>query len=168
MARMTGDSGVGSNTNSPKEIQLYTLYDVAREIKTSIYTLQDWIDDKETVTPPASFRVGSQFYWTEDTIPAWKVLVDKEVEKLAAMTWNKDQLVDLLIVKAKDVERRAKRAYPRGRGEYSMQGARLKVIELEGIISFIRNLGQQGFVSDEKSKEIFSALRNAKQQLDMK
>lgn len=167
MARATTNSQADSNTNGPKEIQLYSLYEIARKINSNSHQLQQWIDDAETVTPPASFRTGSQFYWTEDSIPAWKALVDNEIQRLLNMKWTKEQLVDLLIERTKEIERLSARAYHRGRGQYSMSGARMKVVELQGVIDFVRNLGQSGLGTDEQRSEIFRLLGVAKTNLDM-
>lgn len=157
-----------SNDKAAKEIQLYSLYEVARVLNVNSYKLQRLIENDEIATPAAEYKTGSQLYWTDESIPAWKDLLDKETERLMNMAWKKDQLIDLVIDKAKSVERQAKSAYPRGRGSYSMQGARLSVVKLEGIIEFVGNLGESGLGTEEQRKEIKASLQAAKMQLDMK
>lgn len=167
MARATTNSAADSNTNGPKEIQLYALYEIARKINSHSSQLQSWIENDEVATPPAAFRQGSQFYWTDESIPAWKALQDNEIQRLLNMKWTKEQLVDLLIEKCKATERIAARAYHRGRGEYSMSGARMKVVELQGIIDFVSRLGQSGLGTEEQRSEIYRLLGTAKSSLEM-
>jgi hypothetical protein len=149
-------------------IVLLTLYDVATRLDSSGYQLRQWIENDQIVTPTPDFKLNSNEYWTEESLPAWKVLVDKENERIASMSWTKEQLLDLLIQKAKITEGIAKAAFNRGRGNYSLSGARLKVVELEGQIEFVTWIGERGLRPAEKREELLKHLRGAKEALSLK
>lgn len=156
------------NDSSNEPIKLMALYDISSALDVSSRQLRDWIDNDEIVTPAPEFRTNSTDYWTPDSLPLWKVLVDKENERIASMSWTKEQLLDLLIEKARQTERVAHNAYSRGRGQYSLSGARLKVVELEGQIEFVTWLGERGLRPAEKREELLKLLRSAKQALNLK
>lgn len=154
--------------SSSAPIKLMALYDISSELDVSSSQLRKWIEDDEIVTPAPNFMTNSTEYWTPDSLPLWKELVDKENERVASMSWTKEQLLDLLIQKAKLTERIAKSAYNRGRGDYSLSGARLKVVELEGQIEFVTWIGERGLRPAAKREELLVLLRSAKQQLNLK
>ena len=158
-----------TNLDSPEptQIELYSMYELGLKLNFPASTLREWHNDPEKATPAPSFRSNNTDYWTASSLSTWRELIDAEEQKIANMQWSKEQLLDILIERARETEGIAKRAYNRGRGVYSLSGARIKVVELEGAVDFISRMGKFGLAPDEKRQELQKLIRSAKQTLQM-
>ena len=155
-----------NETVEPKKVVLLRVWEVARAVDYSSGRLADMIEDPEIATPPAEFSIGGSDYWTTESLPLWKELVDKEIEAVNSKTYTKQALAELVLVEAKKVKSQARRAYARGRGSYSKTAAREAITRVEGILAFVTALNDGNWIQPEDlRREIFKLITEAKAEL---
>lgn len=155
----------------PKPVVLLRLWEVASRLdsKAGAAKLEEWVADPSIDTPPPAFTNGGYLYWTPESLPLWEALADKEIEKINQMTWNKTQLAEILLERAKKAQRRAQYSYSRGRGMYSKTAARQGIAEVEGMYRFVTSLGDGSYIQPKELRnEIAKCIQSAKEALDNK
>lgn len=146
-----------------KTVSVYRLWDIVRIVNGTYSSLLEMHENPNVATPTPVFEHSGTSYWSEDSLPVWKELVDKEIERLASISYTKSELTELLLRLAQDTQIATGHTYTRGRGNYSKGYARQRVAELEGVIKFVSRLGDGGPFPKELGIKIREHLREAKE-----
>lgn len=157
-----------TKTEETKEAtEVYKLWDLVNRIDGATYSmLSDLVDRVDIATPAPAFVHSGSSYWSQDTLPVWQELVDKEIQRISSISYTKAELTDLLMALAKDTKLATAHTYSRGRGLYSKAYAKKRVSELEGAIKFVSRLGDAG-LPKEQSELIYGLLANSKENAGM-
>ncbi len=138
-----------TNMESGVEIELYSLWDIARKTGLNQYKLQEIIDDETTETPKPAFRISDTDYWFADAADEFTKLVQEDREKDLESTFTKAALIE----KGKAmIKRHGLRNYER-KIDY-----REAYKYVEGIHDFLVTLTSYG-IPDEQNQEMTKIIR---------
>ena len=157
----------GNAVAEPETIELLTVWEVAGRFDSGIPngTFRNWIDDPEVQTPPPAFTHRNTVYWTTDSLPQWKVLVDNEIERLKNESWTKAELGEYVLDYVKRAHSQCVNSYPRARGFYSRTEAKKALEQARGMWKFVFNLGESVGIDPETRQRIVRLLHDAEQSL---
>ena len=150
---------------TPEPVELLTFWEVSRRLDSGLSseTFRNWISNPEVDTPPAAFTNDGVLYWTVDSLPQWKVLVDNEIERLQNESWTKAELGEHALAIVKRAHSQCINSYPRARGFYSKTEAKKSLEQARGVWKFVFNLGESVGISPETRKTIVRLLHDAEQ-----
>lgn len=172
---------VDLSQDPPREVEVYTIMDVARKISGSSYgsyslrsILENWQAEPEIQTPKPAFILSETEYWKPEQIVDWQQLYDAEVQreeerkakKLLTVKHSLSELIDKLIDRATEVERRNRNCYSHNRGN-SMQDGRRRVLAFEGERDFVFSLLGDLPVPKDKRQKLSELVSQAKAHVKM-
>ena len=145
-----------------KTVELYRLYDVANQVGFSYSTLQMWHKDDEVATPAPQFVVGDTEYWTAESFPVWKELVDTEIQRVASTGHTLEEMTDKVLRMAEQLSRKASYTRSRDRSGYSKSALKERIIAVEAVYDFVARLSETGYIEPaEKRREILKHIQVA-------
>lgn len=150
-----------------KTVELHRIYDVAKAVGFSYSTLQLWHKDDEIATPAPQFVVGDTEYWTADSFPVWKALVDTEIQRVSTTGHTLEEMTDKLLRMAEQLSRKASYTRSRDRSGYSKSALKERITAVEAVYDFVASLSETGYIEpSDKRKEIYSHIVSAKRKIE--